>query len=186
MRWVFLLAAGHAASALSVSRRGVGQLLAGGAAAASAPALAAGSVAPCPANSNNCFSTASTGKTAVPPWEWPAGTSRADAVKELKAVVEAYPQAGQGNVDLGGWSYGDDRLAADGTARLEFRSGIGKFAKFFNGGQPFVDDLDLVVTDRVAVRSASRVGDSDFGVNAKRLNYIAARLREKGWRAPSF
>ena len=36
---------------------------------------------------------------------------------------------------------------------------------------------------QVAVRSASRVGDSDFGVNAKRVNYIAKGLREKGWTA---
>jgi len=32
------------------------------------------------------------------------------------------------------------------------------------------------------VRSSSRVGATDFGVNAKRLNYIAAGLRKKGWR----
>jgi uncharacterized protein (DUF1499 family) len=35
-----------------------------------------------------------------------------------------------------------------------------------------------------AVRSSSRVGDSDFSVNAKRLNYIAEKLRAKGWDAP--
>ena len=35
----------------------------------------------------------------------------------------------------------------------------------------------------LVVRSASRVGDSDFGVNAKRVNYIAKGLREKGWTA---
>ena len=34
------------------------------------------------------------------------------------------------------------------------------------------------------VKSASRVGDSDLGVNAKRLNYIAAALRAKSWDAP--
>ncbi len=33
----------------------------------------------------------------------------------------------------------------------------------------------------VQVRSGSRVGSSDFGVNAKRLNYIAKGLREGGW-----
>ena len=36
---------------------------------------------------------------------------------------------------------------------------------------------------QVAARSSSRVGDSDFGVNAKRVNYIAKGLREKGWTA---
>ena len=32
----------------------------------------------------------------------------------------------------------------------------------------------------MCVRSSSRVGDSDFGVNAKRLNWIANELRSKG------
>ena len=35
----------------------------------------------------------------------------------------------------------------------------------------------------VQVRSSSRVGYLDFGVNAKRLNYLAKALREKGWNA---
>ena len=79
-----------------------------------------------------------------------------------------------------------DSLASDGVARLEFKSGLGNFAKFFNGGKPFVDDLQLEVSsESVAVKSASRVGDSDFGVNAKRLNFISAGLRAKGWSAPA-
>lgn len=71
-------------------------------------------------------------------------------------------------------------------ARYEFKSGIGNFAKFFNGGKPFVDDFELSVEEAsVCVRSSSRVGDSDLGVNAKRLNFIADALRTKGWAAPS-
>ena len=31
------------------------------------------------------------------------------------------------------------------------------------------------------VRSASRVGQTDFGVNAARLNFISAALRKQGW-----
>ena len=61
----------------------------------------------------------------------------------------------------------------------------GNFAKFLNGGKPFIDDLEIQVQNGgVAVKSASRIGDSDLGVNAKRLNYIASKLREKGWTAP--
>ena len=37
----------------------------------------------------------------------------------------------------------------------------------------------------VQVRSSSRVGQLDFGVNAKRLNWISERLRAKGWNAPT-
>ena len=33
----------------------------------------------------------------------------------------------------------------------------------------------------IQVRSSSRVGQTDFGVNAIRLNAIAASLRAKGW-----
>jgi uncharacterized protein (DUF1499 family) len=39
----------------------------------------------------------------------------------------------------------------------------------------------LVGDDAVSVRSSSRVGDSDFGVNAKRLAYLAEGLKAKGW-----
>lgn len=59
-------------------------------------------------------------------------------------------------------------------------------AKFFNGGKPFVDDLEFNVEEAgVCVRSSSRVGDSDFGVNAKRVNFIAADLSKRGWEAPA-
>ena len=58
-------------------------------------------------------------------------------------------------------------------------------ARFFNNNQPFVDDLERALSDgRVDGRSSSRIGDSVLGVNAKRLNYIAAALRKEGWNAP--
>jgi hypothetical protein len=46
-------------------------------------------------------------------------------------------------------------------------SGKGNFAKFFNAGKPFVDDLNIEIEDdgKVEIKSASRVGESDFGVN---------------------
>jgi hypothetical protein len=37
----------------------------------------------------------------------------------------------------------------------------------------------------VQVRSSSRLGYLDLGVNAKRLNWISAKLRGKGWTAPA-
>eukprot|EP00746_Dinoflagellata_sp_MGD_P030882 gnl/MRDRNA2_/MRDRNA2_173321_c0_seq1.p1 gnl/MRDRNA2_/MRDRNA2_173321_c0~~gnl/MRDRNA2_/MRDRNA2_173321_c0_seq1.p1 ORF type:complete len:277 (+),score=61.33 gnl/MRDRNA2_/MRDRNA2_173321_c0_seq1:76-906(+) len=143
------------------------------------------SVTACKPGANNCWSTTSTDKTKMTPWTWPSGTSREKAISELKAVLDGYPQAGQEGVDLGGWSVAVDDLADKGYMRLEYKSGIGTFAKFFNGGKPFVDDLEVSVEPSfVAVRSSSRVGDSDFGVNAKRINYLASVLRGKGWDAP--
>lgn len=45
-----------------------------------------------------------------------------------------------------------------------------------------MDDLVIESSgDGFEFRSASRVGDSDFGVNSKRLSYIGGKLNEKGW-----
>ena len=88
------------------------------------------------------------------------------------------------DVDGGGWRIASDDLDPAGTARMEYlSSGKGFFAKNFNGGKPFVDDLNVEVDDsgNVQVRSQSRVGDSDFGVNKKRVAYLSAGLKEKGW-----
>lgn len=177
------------------------------------PRPAEAAVPACPKGSNNCLSTA--GPTSVgklTPWKFPAGMSKPAAVASLRSVLQAYPQEGQAGVDLGGWSFADDQasrlparstrpvpepltprfppprssqLASSGYARLEFKSGIGNFARFFNGGKPFIDDFEVSVGDgAVDVRSSSRIGDSDLGVNTKRVNYIAAALRAKGWDAP--
>ena len=46
----------------------------------------------------------------------------------------------------------------------------------------YIDDVEFAVRDGlVEVRSGSRVGQTDLGVNARRLNYIAEELRSKGW-----
>ena len=84
---------------------------------------------------------------------------------------------------MGGWTIVEDDLAGSGTARVEYKSGIGNFAKFFNGGKPFIDDLKLEIADSgaVEVRSSSRVGESDLDVNRKRLVYLGKALTAKGW-----
>jgi Protein of unknown function (DUF1499) len=89
------------------------------------------------------------------------------------------------DVDGGGWTIAIDQLDRSGTARVEYRSsGKGFFAKVFNGGKPFVDDLNIEVdrSGQVQIRSQSRIGDSDLGVNAKRVSYLAALLKAKGWK----
>jgi len=51
----------------------------------------------------------------------------------------------------------------------------------------YIDDVEFAMdaaTSGVMVRSASRVGVTDFGVNAVRLNYMADKLRSKGWSIP--
>ena len=93
--------------------------------------------------------------------------------------------SGKDRIDGGGWSVASDDLDGNGTARVEYRSaGTGFFAKAFNGGKPFVDDLKLEIGGNgvVQLKSQSRVGDSDFGVNKKRVDYFETALRAKGWK----
>jgi hypothetical protein len=101
----------------------------------------------------------------------------------VKAVLQEYPQAGQNGVDLNGWEIVEDGLST-GTARVEYKSGIGNFAKFLNGNKPFVDDLKIEIGDSaVEIRSASRIGDSDLGVNQKRLVFLSNAIKAMGWTA---
>lgn len=130
----------------------------------------------CPPGSKNCIRTT---------WTAPAGTSQGDMAKAITQALEAYPQAGQADVDLGGYAIVANDLEGSGTARVEYYSGVGNFAKFFNGGKTFVDDLEITLEGNVAqIRSASRIGDSDFSVNQKRLLFLGSALSSKGWTMP--
>lgn len=146
------------------------------AAAMFAAANPANALDACPKGSKNCITTT---------WTPPSGTDANSAANTLKKVVETYPQEGQNKVDMGGWTIVDDSFRPGNTAIIEYKSGIGNFAKIFNGGKPFVDDLKLEIGSNgvVQARSSSRVGDSDLGVNQKRLSYFVSKLREEGWDA---
>ena len=137
----------------------------------------------CRDGARNCIRTA---------WSPPRGKSKAEALADIRAVIKAYPQKGQSGVDCNGFELSDDKLDVDGTARIEFYSCIGPAAVSMNLAKPFVDDLKIALVDdndnsvgfRLEVRSKSRVGASDYGVNKKRINYLAEALRNKGWDAP--
>ena len=138
------------ASAYSVDRRtALTQVASAGAAAAFGLAGPANALDACPKGSNNCLTTT---------WTPPSGTSASAAADGLKKVIESYPQEGQNKVDMGGWTIVSDSFAPGKTAAVEYKSGIGNFAKFFNGGKPFVDDLKLEIGSDgvVSVRSSSR------------------------------
>jgi len=55
-----------------------------------------------------------------------------------------------------------------------------------------VDDLVVEIEDSSGeytvfqVRSSSRVGDSDFGVNQKRLSYLFGELKSLGWKGKGY
>eukprot|EP00591_Stephanopyxis_turris_P000082 CAMPEP_0195518406 /NCGR_PEP_ID=MMETSP0794_2-20130614/12820_1 /TAXON_ID=515487 /ORGANISM="Stephanopyxis turris, Strain CCMP 815" /LENGTH=182 /DNA_ID=CAMNT_0040647361 /DNA_START=184 /DNA_END=732 /DNA_ORIENTATION=- len=154
---------------------GVASTILLGTAAASIAVSPANAIESCPKGSKNCLRQT---------WTPASGVSTSDAIAQLRDVLNAYPQEGQNDVDGGGWIIVEDGLNdASGVAKVEYRSsGKGKLAKFFNGGKPFVDDLFIELDgSSFQVRSASRVGDSDFGVNGKRLDYLFAALKGKGW-----
>lgn len=124
----------------------------------------------CPPKAQNCVTAT---------WTPPSGTSKKDSVLSVRAVIDGYPQEGQAKVDGGGWSIAEDALDASGTGRVEYKSsGKGNFAKFFNGGKPFTDDLLIEVGDdgKVQLKSSSRVGESDFGVNKVCIYCISCAL----------
>lgn len=114
--------------------------------------------------------------TNIPPFKWSSNklSSREDAFQQLHEVVKAY-EPGQSNIDGGGF----DIVTFDpkgGYLYVQFQS-------LKNG---YIDDLELAAigdNNEVQVRSSSRLGYLDFGVNAKRINYIAKALRGKGWDA---
>ena len=138
----------------------------------------ANAIPACPKGSQNCVRQT---------WTAPFSLSPSDAIAQLRETLAAYPQEGQedGKVDGGGYTIISDTLdGSSGSIALEYKSsGKGFFAKGFNGGKPFVDDLIVESSGNGAFefRSSSRMGDSDFGVNGKRLSYIGGLLKGKGW-----
>jgi uncharacterized protein (DUF1499 family) len=114
----------------------------------------------------------------IPAWVWPEefGNDKTKAFQQLAEVVSAY-EPGQSNIDGGGFKI----ITNDPSKGYIYA----QFESLKNG---YVDDVELVfingLGDRaVQVRSSSRLGYLDYGVNAKRLDYLANKLRAKGWDA---
>ena len=110
-----------------------------------------GRLAPCP-DSPNCVST-QTEREEIRMEPMPIVGDPADVHSRLRSVVAAMPRARIITAD-------DDYLHAEFTSAL-FR---------------FVDDVEFFVDREQRVihfRSASRVGQSDLGVNRKRMQAIA-------------
>jgi uncharacterized protein (DUF1499 family) len=123
-----------------------------------APGLRDGRLAGCP-DSPNCVSTESyRDKHSIAPLTFRSSTG--DALECLTRIITGMKRA--------------KIVAADGNyIGAEFRTLLG-----------FVDDVELYVDDKsrtIRMRSASRIGYSDFGVNRRRLEEIRNRFdRECG------
>eukprot|EP00545_Synedropsis_sp_CCMP1620_P003513 CAMPEP_0119004264 /NCGR_PEP_ID=MMETSP1176-20130426/1047_1 /TAXON_ID=265551 /ORGANISM="Synedropsis recta cf, Strain CCMP1620" /LENGTH=259 /DNA_ID=CAMNT_0006955949 /DNA_START=61 /DNA_END=840 /DNA_ORIENTATION=+ len=108
----------------------------------------------------------------IPAWKWPVASvsSMEDAFVQLEQTVSEY-KPGQDNIDGGGF-----KIVTSKPGYI-----YAQFEAFKNG---YIDDLEFAAMDgAVQVRSSSRLGYLDYGVNAKRLNYIAAAMRKQGWEA---
>lgn len=106
---------------------------------------------PCPQSPNCVSSQAWNPDQRVPPFTF-VGTA-ADALATLAALIEADPAA----------------------TIVEQRSGIYLHAEYRSRWFHFVDDLELLADEEggvVQVRSASRLGWSDFGVNRRRVEAL--------------
>jgi uncharacterized protein (DUF1499 family) len=109
----------------------------------------------------------------IPPWKWPVSMDKRQAFDNLVSTLKMYPP-GQSSIDGGGFKFITNDPAA-GIVYMQFES-------LKNG---YIDDVEFAFLDgELQVRSSSRLGYLDFGVNAKRLNCIARLLRENGWYAP--
>jgi uncharacterized protein (DUF1499 family) len=113
---------------------------------------ASGRLKPCP-GTPNCVCSQDQGQAAIAPLA--VGGTAKDAVKKLAGIVRA----------MKGGAVVEER---EDYLRAEFSSG------FFG----FVDDVEFWAVDpkAVQVRSASRLGRDDFGVNRKRIEAIRSRL----------
>lgn len=112
----------------------------------------------------------------IPAWTYPKGKSQEEAFNELYDIIMAY-KPGQGNIDGGGFKVvtNDPKKGYIYTQFESLKAG-------------YIDDFEVAYIEgkgenAVQVRSSSRVGYLDFGVNSKRINYIADKLRAKGWDA---
>ena len=95
-----------------------------------------------------------------------------DGMSQILETIKSYPP-GQQKVDRGGFS-----IVTSSPSYV--------YVQFESLKRGFKDDVEFALTSdgrAVQVRSSSRLGDLDLGVNAKRLNWVSERLREMGWEA---
>ncbi|MHA6493784.1 DUF1499 domain-containing protein [Pseudomonas borbori] len=113
-----------------------------------------GQLAPCP-SSPNCVNSQASGEQAIEPL--PLTGSRAETQAQLVKLLSS--ETGVKIVEQ------DDHYL-----RAEFTSALLRF----------VDDVEFLIGERhVDVRSASRLGYSDMGVNRERIERLRERLKQQ-------
>lgn len=112
-----------------------------------------------------------------------SGRSLLEAFDDVKRAVDAYPP-GQSGVDGGGFQIATLRLPELVSNDVGYL-----YVQFESEARGYIDDVEFVVSEtragegKVNVRTSSRSGYLDLGVNAKRYNWFAKRLgATKGWK----
>ena len=135
-----------------------GSALLAGCSGARAAALGStqGRLAPCPSSPNCVSSLADDDMHRIAPL--PFSGAAAAAIGRIEGIVRSLPRVSV-------------TASTENYLRAEFRSAVFRF----------VDDVEFLADEAagvVQVRSASRVGSSDIGVNRKRIEDIRARWGE--------
>ena len=125
-------------------------------------------------NSPNCWNS-SAPKANIPARWLPAWESNGRSIEDVKKIIDSY-EVGHDNIDGGGFEIAKfQNTKAEQYLYVRFQS--------YKSG--YIDDFECWFnpqSEKFDVRSSSRVGYSDLGVNALRLEYIAGRLeKEYGW-----
>jgi uncharacterized protein (DUF1499 family) len=113
-----------------------------------------GKLSPCPSSPNCVCSQDTDASHQIAPLTY--STSPAQAMADLKRIIQAQPKT---------------QIVTESANYL--------YAEFTSGLMGFVDDVEFYldeVASVIQVRSASRLGKSDLGVNRKRIEMIRSQL----------
>ena len=115
-----------------------------------------GQLAPCPSTPNCVSSQSQDAEHSIEPFTY--NSSPTKALADLKTVIQSLPRT---------------KIIAQTENYL--------YAEFTSALMGFVDDVEFYLAPgakAMEVRSASRLGESDLGVNRKRIETIRAKLNE--------
>lgn len=126
---------------------------------------ASGGLKGCPETPNCLSSSAPAGDSHFTPALSYDKSDKA-AIADVASIIQSYP------LDLG-FDGGGAVITKQSDGYL-----YGNFTSKLFG---FVDDVEFLCKDgKMAIRSASRIGESDGGVNTKRVAFFTAELKKKG------
>lgn len=138
-----------------------------------------GTLRPCDDGKPHCFSSSRPasedddgdlpgGEWLIEPFRY-KDRSAETAYAELREAILEYPP-GQDGIDGGGWRI----IKESEQAGVRY-----VYVQFESLRKGYIDDVEFAVRDGIVdMRSSSRLGFLDIGVNAKRLNWFAARLKQ--------